>query len=131
MKPLTAILGLLLASGTASAQPVDWARSTPVDVGLESFKFVPDTLRLKQGQVYTIHFHNDSSGGHDFVAKDFFAKAQIAPASRTAVEHGEVELHGGSAADVTLVAPSAGTYKIHCSHFMHETMGMSGRIIVD
>jgi plastocyanin len=120
-----------LVAANAAAQPVDWSHATNVDVELSSFKFSPEVLHLKHGEAYALHFHNSAGGGHDFVAKDFFAHASLAPASQQAVAHGEIELHGGATADVTLIAPSAGTYEVHCSHFMHESMGMKGQIIVE
>ncbi len=127
-----AILALMLfAPGAAGAQQTDWSHATRIDVDLSSFKFRPETLHLKQGQAYVIAFHNSSDGGHDFVAKDFFAHATLAPVARQVVIKGEVELHGGESATVSLVAPPPGAYEAHCSHAMHKAMGMKGEIIVD
>ncbi len=30
-----------------------------------------------------------------------------------------------------MLTPRAGTYKVHCSHFMHSSLGMKGKILVD
>ncbi|UAK23192.1 cupredoxin domain-containing protein [Sphingomonas nostoxanthinifaciens] len=122
---------LLLTSSAAGAQQTDWSRAARVDVDLSSFRFRPAILHLKHGQAYTIVFHNSADGGHDFVAKDFFAHAMLAPAARRTVSDGEVELHGGESATISLIAPPSGTYEAHCSHFMHKTMGMTGEIIVE
>ena len=43
---------------------------------------------------------------------------------------GRVSLGKGESSDVTLV-PKAGTYKVHCSHFGHTALGMTGKITVD
>jgi plastocyanin len=33
--------------------------------------------------------------------------------------------------DVRLIAPTApAAYKVHCSHFLHQTFGMKGEIVV-
>ena len=41
-----------------------------------------------------------------------------------------VDLRGGETKRVTLV-PRAGTYSVHCSHFLHKQFGMTDRIIVN
>lgn len=114
------------AGGAAIAQPPQ-----RLTVELSNFKFTPGTLTLARGRPYVIHFVNAASGGHDFVAKDFFAAATIAPEDRAKVKNGEIELDGGETADVHLVANSAGTYKSHCSHFMHSAFGMTGTVVVE
>jgi len=121
------ILLIGLAGGAAIAQP----SSQAVTVELSSFKFTPATLTLTHGRPYVMHFVNSSSGGHDFVAKDFFASATIAPEDRAKVNNGEVELAGGESADVHLVPNSPGSFKSHCSHFMHSSFGMTGKVIVE
>lgn len=127
----TLIASIALFSGTiAYAQQTDWSHATQVDIGLDSFKFVPAVTTLRHGQPYTLHFSNRSDGGHDFVAKDFFAHATLAARDSGIAKEGEVELHGGETADVHLIAPAPGTYEVHCSHFLHAAMGMKGKIIV-
>jgi len=121
---------LLLASTSGSAQTPDWAHARRVDINLANFKFTPATITLRHGQPYVLHFVNLSSGGHNFVARQFFAAAAIAPQNDAVVKSGAVALHGGETADVRLVAPAAGTYEAHCSHFMHSTFGMTGSVVV-
>jgi plastocyanin len=122
---LSALLATF-ASGAAAAQNAPQA----VTVEMSNFKFAPATLTLAHGHAYVIHFVNSASGGHDFVAKEFFAASTIAPEDRAKVKNGEVELSGGESADIHLVANTPGTYKSHCSHFMHSTFGMTGELIV-
>jgi len=116
----------VLSGGAATAQNGPQA----LTVELSSFKFTPATITLTHGRAYVLHFVNSSSGGHDYVAKDFFAAATIAPEDRAKVKNGEVELSGGESADIHLVANTPGTYKSHCSHFMHSSFGMTGQVVV-
>ena len=122
--PFSALLAVF-ASGAATAQ-------TPqaLTVEMSNFKFNPSTLTLTRGRSYVLHFVNGASGGHDFVAREFFASATIAPEDRGKLKNGEVELSGGESADIRLIANTPGTYKSHCSHFMHSSFGMTGQIIV-
>jgi len=115
----------VFASGAATAQT-----SQALSVEMSNFKFSPATLMLAHGHSYVLHFVNNASGGHDFVAKEFFASSTIAPEDRAKVRKGEIELSGGESVDVHLVANTPGTYKSHCSHFMHSSFGMTGQIVV-
>lgn len=128
MRPsiLFSALLAIFASGAATAQPPQ-----ALTVEMSNFKFNPSTLTLKHGQSYVLHFVNKASGGHDFVAKEFFASSAISPEDRAKVKNGEIELSGGESADVHLVANMPGTYKTHCSHFMHSSFGMTGQIVVE
>jgi len=116
----------VFASGAASAQNGPQV----LTVELSNFKFTPATITLTHGRPYVIHFVNSASGGHDYVAKDFFAAATIAPEDRAKIKNGEIELSGGESADIHLVANMPGTYKSHCSHFMHSSFGMTGQVVV-
>ena len=127
---ITTLFAAALAAGVSYAQPPEWSHAQSISVAMANFKFNPSTLTLQRGTPYLVHFTNTASGGHDFVAKEFFASATIAPEDRGKLKNGEVELSGGESADVHLVANSPGTYKSHCSHFMHSSFGMKGQIIV-
>jgi uncharacterized cupredoxin-like copper-binding protein len=120
-------LALLLTASASLAQD----GPTRLSVDLSNFKFEPSTLTLHHGQSYTLHLVNRSGGSHDFVAKTFFAAAQIADGDRGKVKNGEVELGGGETADVHFTAPKPGSYPVKCSHFMHATFGMTGTIVVE
>lgn len=122
------LAALLTAASPGLAQ--DQAAAAPIQVELSSFKFTPSTISLEHGRAYVLHLVNMSDGGHNFVAKSFFAAATIAPADRRRVVKGGVELDGKDAANIHFTAPVAGTYKIHCSHFLHSTFGMTGEIVV-
>jgi len=116
----------VFASGAAMAQAPQ-----ALTVEMSNFKFNPSTLVLTHGRSYVLHFVNSASGGHDFVAKEFFASSTIAPEDRAKVKNGEVELSGGESADIHLVPNGTGTYKSHCSHFMHSSFGMTGKVVVE
>lgn len=131
LRPLAAWLVLILTS-SAGAQPAAdmWANARPLTLRLSSFKFEPADVMLEHGVPYDLHLVNGSSGGHDFAARDFLAAAQIMPADRAKVRGGRVEVGGGESVEVHLIAPSPGSYKLRCTHFMHSAFGMTGRIVV-
>ncbi|PTQ11594.1 copper-binding protein [Sphingomonas oleivorans] len=125
------LLAALLLTGTTIAQTPDWSNATRIEIDLSNFKYTPETIRLRQGQPYLFHFANRSSGGHNFTAKAFFAAATVAPEDSKLILNGKIELDGGKTADIRLIAPGPGSYEVHCSHFMHSALGMTGRIVVE
>ncbi|MBA2919517.1 multicopper oxidase domain-containing protein [Sphingomonas sp. MAH-20] len=130
MRYLLLALTLLALASSARAQPPDWGTAHQIDVHLTNFHFTPDRLEMRHGEAYRLHLINDASGGHNFDASQFFAAAQIAPSDQAKIRKGSVELKGGETVDIRLVAPAAGTYKLHCSHFLHSSFGMTGEIAV-
>ena len=126
------ILPLTLAALVLSVPVTAAETQGQVTVTLANFSFTPADLHLHAGQPVTIHFVNTGSGGHDFTAPEFFAAATMDTANRARVggKQGRVSLGKGESSDVTLT-PRAGTYKAHCSHFMHGAMGMTGTVVVD
>lgn len=129
--PKASLAGLFVLTAAAVPQTPEWDHAARVEIALSNFKFTPATITLKHGQPYLLHLVNRAEGGHDFVAKKFFAAATVAPSDKASVAKGEVELDGGDAADIRLIAPAPGSYEVHCSHFMHSTFGMKGTIVVD
>lgn len=124
---------MFLAAAIALAAPVSAAsQAAKTEVVLANFSFSPKELHLHAGQSTTIHFVNKGSGGHDFTAAEFFSAATMDAANRAKVDgaKGRVSLGKDEALDVTLI-PKAGTYKAHCSHFMHSSLGMTGKVVVD
>lgn len=128
------VIVLVLFAGAlitlSNAQTPEWTNAQSLTVELSNFKFTPSALTLQHGTPYKIHFANSASGGHDFVAKEFFAGSTIAPEDRSKVKNGAIDLEGGETIDVRLVPNQPGTYKSHCSHFMHSSFGMTGTITV-
>jgi uncharacterized cupredoxin-like copper-binding protein len=128
---ILAAAGLIAtAPADGSAPAPDWYGAQTIAVRLSNFSFAPAEIELRRGTAYRLHLVNAASGGHDFAAARFFAASEIALQDRARIDGGRVELDGGQSADIRLVPLTAGTYRLHCSHFMHTTFGMKGTIIV-
>lgn len=110
----------LLFFAPAAAQPAGQT------IALWSFGYSPRPIHLAAGKPVTLTFVNRSGSGHDFTAKRFFASARILSGS---VRGGRIELRGGESRSITLF-PVAGSYPVHCSHFMHSQFGMQDTIVV-
>ena len=124
------LMATLYAAAPGATQTPDWGQAKSITIELSSFKFTPASEALQRGTVYRLHLVNTSSGGHDFVAKDFFAGSMIAPEDRAKITNGGVDVGGGEAVDVRLIPNRTGTFKVHCSHFLHSSFGMTSTIIV-
>ena len=96
-------------------------------IELSNFRYAPATIQLRAGQPVTLTLVNNANGSHDFTAKEFFRASAIRAG---AAPGGRVELKAHEMRSITLV-PAAGTYKLHCGHFMHSAFGMTGRIVVN
>lgn len=112
---------LFFLTAPAQAQPAQ------VVVQVWSFGFAPRPLHLAAGRPVTLTLVNQSGGGHDFTAREFFAASAI---SAGAAPGGKIALSGHETKRITLV-PRAGSYQAHCSHFLHASMGMTQEIIVN
>jgi plastocyanin len=118
---ITVLLCLML-SGPVAAQ------ATAVrTIYMWSFDYSPKPIHLAAGRPVTLTFVNRSGGGHDFTAKAFFATARI---TAGAAPGGKIELGPRQTRSITLV-PRAGTYKVHCGHFLHRQFGMENVIVVN
>lgn len=128
-----AVLGSMLALiliGSAPAATPDWSGAERIEINLSNFKFTPSRIELRPGGAYLLHLSNTSSGGHNFSAKEFFAAATVAPEDQARIVRGAIEMSGGEQLDIRLIAPPAGTYPLHCGHFMHSVFGMKGVLVV-
>ena len=114
-----AALSLAFSVPTAAAAP-------PQVIAVWSFGFAPNPIRLAAGREVTLTFQNRSGSSHDFTAHGFFDHARIISGD---AREGEVELRPHETKTVTLI-PGPGTFHAHCSHFMHEMLGMSTYIVV-
>ena len=120
---------LPLIALAASAAPAQ--NPAVVEVHLSNFKFTPQAIVLDHGQSYVLKIIDESSGGHNFTAKSFFAAANVTPRDRALIgAKGNVEVSGGEAREIHFVAPAAGSYDVKCTHFLHESFGMKGSITV-
>jgi len=111
----------VLAGSPAAAQP---AVQT---IALWSYGYSPRPIHLKAGRPVRLVFVNRSGNGHDFTARAFFARSRILSGD---VRGGKVELRARQSKTVTLV-PAAGTYEVHCTHFLHTQRGMTDTIVVN
>ena len=124
-----AVAALVLAAPATGRPATDWNRAPVAEVVLKSFDFAPATLRLKAGQPVRLTLR-DTKGAHNFAAPEFFAAALIAPEDRAKVGKGKVELDKGDVVVIRLI-PVAGTYKLTCTHLLHQSFGMKGTIVVE
>ncbi|MEQ1509346.1 MAG: cupredoxin domain-containing protein [Sphingopyxis sp.] len=121
---------VLTASATAQQDTTETRPETRVAITLTSFAFTPQSITLEHGRRYVLHLDNQSGGGHNFAAPAFFSAATIAPTDRAKINRGRVEVGGNSSVDIHLTAPVAGSYALHCTHFLHTSFGMRGSIVV-
>lgn len=120
MRPI--LLAILLAlPGAAAAQP------RTLEVRLSSFDFTPSTITLRAGEPIVLHLVNGGGGGHNFAAPQFFAAARAVSGP---VRDGKVEVPGHRSVDITLT-PARGSYRLRCTHTLHASFGMTGRIVVE
>ena len=124
------LVSALFIAAPGATQTPDWGQAKPITIELSSFKFTPASEVLQRGTVYRLHLVNISSSGHDFVAKAFFTGSTIAPEDRAKISNGGVDVAGGESVDVRLIPNLAGSFKVHCSHFLHSSFGMTGTITV-
>lgn len=129
-KPIAAFALLLAWQAPVAKLAAQTAAPEIVSVELSNFKFSPSDLTLQQGRTYRLHLVNAAGGAHDFTAPEFFAASNIAAGDRALVAGGKVKLAGHQSVDITLTPAKSGTFALHCSHFMHSGMGMSGQIVV-
>lgn len=124
------MIGKILIAGAALALAAPMQAPATITVTLANFKYAPEAIALQHGQPYVLRLVNSAGGGHDFVAREFFAAAAVAAEDRAKLKKGGVEVPGGETVEIRLTAPPAGSYTLHCSHFMHSTFGMKGEITV-
>lgn len=123
MKPLFSLgIAALAVAAPAAAQK----SPSLVPIALHSYAYTPSPIVLRAGAPVTMQFTNRSGKGHTFKAQAFFAAAKVTAGS---VHEGEIHLKGRQSASVTLI-PARGTYPVHCSHFMHDQLGMHTTIYV-
>ena len=101
-----------------------------VEVRLTNFDFTPSEIRLRAGQPVVLRLTNTGRGGHNFSAPQFFAAAQIAGGQNAAIRNGAIEVPSRQTVSVRLT-PARGNYRLRCTHTLHTTFGMRGRIVVE
>jgi plastocyanin len=114
-----------------SSQPSQGPAAAPeaFPIRLTNFSYNPDHLRLRAGVPVRLQFVNESSGGHNFAARAFFAASTFAPGLLPPPD-GKVEVAARSTVELTLIPRVPGTYPVECTHFLHSLFGMTGTIVV-
>jgi plastocyanin len=101
-----------------------------ITVHLSNFAFVPDRLRLRAGVPVRLHIVNDSSRGHNFSAPALFLLGSSFPDGAPPAS-GKVEVGPNGSENILLVPRAPGTYKLECTHFLHNLFSMAGSIVVE
>lgn len=127
---LGAVAFLGAVHATEAPAGTDWSRAQEITIAMSDFSFAPANLQLHANQPYRLHLTNSSNHGHSFDAPLLFAAAALAPNDQSKIVDGGIEVEGGQSVDVKFVPTSAGTYKFHCSHFLHSAFGMHGEAVV-
>jgi plastocyanin len=129
------LAGLLsLSSAHAQDQPgavsADASKAQAVEVVMTDYMFTPDKLRFRANTPTHLRLVNNAGHGHSFDAPELFAAMRVADDDQSKITDGKIEVEGGQTVDVKLVPQTPGTYKFHCSHFLHATFGMSGEAVI-
>ncbi|HEY1411351.1 MAG TPA: cupredoxin domain-containing protein [Rhodopila sp.] len=119
---------IIPASGQQPA-PASVNAAPVTTVRLSNFAFDPDHLRFKAGTPVRLRLTNESGGGHDFSAPEFFAASGFPPGS-AAPANGEIAVPSHQTVEIVVVPRTAGTYHVECTHFLHSLFGMHGTIEV-
>jgi uncharacterized cupredoxin-like copper-binding protein len=124
------LISCLFGVPAAAAQLPRSNVAPAVEVELSDFQFSPRSIHLRSGDRVVVLLANRTGSGHNFSAPEFFAAAQVDPASMSHVQHGTVEVPKHSTVAIVLV-PAAGRFLLKCSHPLHSTLGMKGVIVVE
>jgi plastocyanin len=124
------IIGVAFGTFTLSGPVLAQDAATPMTITLTSYAYAPNPITLKANTSYRLHLVNNATKDHNFSAPEFFAASTIAPADKSKVVDGAVELGDGQTVDVTVTPNRVGTYNLNCTHFMHTMLGMTGKIVV-
>ena len=113
----------------------DWSNAETRTIVLSDYSFTPNDPVFKRDQTYRLHLENTSTHTHTFGSDTFFQAIALqgvqvggADVPRDGLKN--IELEPGQAADIAFVAVNPGTYGFYCDVFLHDTMGMDGKIVV-
>ncbi len=91
-----------------------------VNIKASDFKFDPNDIKARKGDVLTLSVENVSSGTlHNITVKS--------PQGNTLAE---ANIESKSTAKVTVKLTEAGTYPFYCDRPFHSSLGMKGKIEV-
>jgi uncharacterized cupredoxin-like copper-binding protein len=124
-----------VADSASIVSAADWSKSQAIGVTLSSFDFAPADFTFQHGQPYKLHLVNNADDTHTFSSDTFFQAIAVRKVVRNGVSAPGVTGKGiplgpHEQADLFFVPVAAGTYRIYCDQFMHDTMGMHGSITI-
>lgn len=127
---ISAVLGVavLLLSGCATGESVNWSQARSVAIHLTDYRFTPARLVLVRDTPYQLVLINDSRSLHEFTAPAFLREATVADPGILAGGR-EVVLQPGATKKLVLVPLKPGRYPLTCAD--HEFLGMEGTIVVE
>lgn len=113
----------------------DWSDAETRNIVMADYSFTPNNPAFKRDQTYQLHLENKATHAHTFGSDTFFqaiAVREVQVGGATVPQEGlkNIELDPGQAADISFVAVSPGTYDFYCDVFLHDTMGMDGKIVI-
>lgn len=113
-------LGSIAATATARTSVSAEARTGAIAVTIADFKFAPNSVRAKAGEMVRLVIRNDDSTLHTFTFKEAAVDISVPPGAEKLVE---------------FRAPAAGTYTFYCVPHSHEQSGkregMTASLIVE
>ena len=86
---------------------------------VDSFKFEPNDIKARQGDVLTINVENAASMEHNLTIKTPKGDALVS-----------VDIPAKSAVSIKVNLAETGTYHFYCDKPIHSTLGMKGEIEV-
>jgi plastocyanin len=131
MRFLAMTVALFVCAALTWSQTRALAAANPetITVRMSSFKYEPERLRLRAGVPVRLRFVNESRGGHDFSAPDFFASSDY-PAGSSPPPEGRIAVPANGSAEITIVPKRTGMFRVTCTHFLHTLFGMTGEVEV-
>jgi uncharacterized cupredoxin-like copper-binding protein len=132
-------------SGSSSTRPsmdaaaivdsANWSNAETQNIVLSDYSFTPNNPVFRRDQAYRLHLENKSTHTHTFGSDTFFQAiavqdVQVGGANVSPEGLKNIELEAGQAADISFVAVNPGTYEFYCDVFLHDTMGMDGKIVI-
>lgn len=116
---LIVTLGIAMAVFVALAcagedEAGDAGDSEAAEVTAKEFEFIPDKLRVEEGQTFEVRFENSGDAQHTFTIDEFDVDAELAP--------GEEQV-------VLVATPArAGQFAFYCR--FHRSQGMEGALTI-
>lgn len=119
----------------AIAGSADWSNAEARTVVLSDYSFTPNELVFAPNQAHRLHLENKATHTHTFGSDTFFQAialrdVQVDGSAVSPEGLRNIELEPGQAADISFVAVNPGTYEFYCDVFLHDTMGMDGKIVI-